>query len=77
MCGAFFSRENLSVESNSWYLKYIIVNVCLFLVLFFLTTPAYIVSLLDSVKVSDELEKMASSPLNLFINYLFIVLLIN
>ncbi|KAH8284707.1 hypothetical protein KR018_012035, partial [Drosophila ironensis] len=40
--------ENLNVKKNHWYLKFFCVNVVLFLVLFFLTTPAMVVNLLNS-----------------------------
>lgn len=38
--------ENLSRNSLNWYFKWIGVNMVLFLVLFFLTTPAYIVQII-------------------------------
>ncbi|XP_059620256.1 calcium permeable stress-gated cation channel 1 [Phlebotomus argentipes] len=41
--------ENLSVSSRQWYFKWSIVNLCLFLFLFFLTTPVLIVNMLNSV----------------------------
>ncbi|EDW85584.1 uncharacterized protein Dwil_GK23079 [Drosophila willistoni] len=40
--------ENLNVNKSHWYLKFICVNVVLFIVLFFLTTPAMVVNLLNS-----------------------------
>ncbi|KAJ4436072.1 hypothetical protein ANN_18699 [Periplaneta americana] len=51
--------ENLSVPSNYWYIKAVLVNFFLFLVLFFLTTPAIVVNFLDTMTVENELEKMA------------------
>lgn len=41
--------ENLNVSSGHWMLKWAIVNIILFLMLFFLTTPAMIVNLWDAV----------------------------
>ncbi|XP_037952355.1 calcium permeable stress-gated cation channel 1 [Teleopsis dalmanni] len=41
--------ENLNVNKSHWYVKWTIVNVALFVVLFFLTTPAIIVNMLDSI----------------------------
>lgn len=41
--------EHLSVSSSHWYVKWTCVNAVLFLFLFFLTTPVYIVNLLHSV----------------------------
>lgn len=40
--------ENLSVSSGRWYIRWTIVNSILFLVLFFLTTPIYVVSLINT-----------------------------
>lgn len=51
--------ENLSVSSNYWYIKAVLVNFFLFLVLFFLTTPAIVVNFLDTMTVENELEKMS------------------
>lgn len=53
-------RENLSIASNYWYIKAVLVNLFLFLVLFFLTTPAIVVNFLDTMTVESELEKMVS-----------------
>jgi hypothetical protein len=53
-------RENLSVPSNYWYIKAVLVNFFLFVVLFFLTTPAIVVNFLDTMAVESELEKMVS-----------------
>lgn len=41
--------ENLSVQPSLWYLKAIVVNFFLFLVLFFLTTPAIVVNLFNTI----------------------------
>ncbi|CAD7078005.1 unnamed protein product [Hermetia illucens] len=55
--------ENLSVSTRRWYVKWIAVNLCLFIVLFFLTTPAYIVNLLDFLSLSqDDQQKYKVSP---------------
>lgn len=45
--------ENLSVQPGIWYLKAIVVNLFLFLVLFFLTTPALIVNLFNNFKIES------------------------
>lgn len=53
--------ENLSVQPGVWYLKAIVVNVFLFIVLFFLTTPAIIVNLFNTmVAKPDSLGKINS-----------------
>jgi hypothetical protein len=38
----------------------VLINFFLFLVLFFLTTPAIVVNFLDNMTVENELEKMVS-----------------
>lgn len=40
--------ENLSVQQGVWYIKAIIVNFMMFIVLFFLTTPAIVVNLFNT-----------------------------
>lgn len=46
--------ENLSVKPGIWYVKAIIVNFFLFVVLFFLTTPAFVVSLFNRTVVKPD-----------------------
>lgn len=41
--------ENLSSNAANWYCKWGMINLCLFLVLFFLTTPTYVVSFVNEV----------------------------
>lgn len=53
--------ENLNVSKSRWYIKWATVNISLFVVLFFLTTPAIIVNLLDSVALAKG--KNTLSPL--------------
>ncbi|KAH9641349.1 hypothetical protein HF086_016343 [Spodoptera exigua] len=53
--------ENLSVQPGVWYLKAIVVNFFLFIVLFFLTTPAIIVNLFNTmVAKPDALGKIST-----------------
>ncbi|KAG2457520.1 CSC1 protein, partial [Polypterus senegalus] len=44
--------ENLSVRGTKWWIRCILVNLCLFLLLFFLTTPAIIVNTMDKFNVT-------------------------
>lgn len=44
--------ENLSVETKYWYLKAVLINIFLFIILFFLTTPAVIVNMLNAFYIS-------------------------
>jgi hypothetical protein len=53
-------RENLSVPSSYWYIKAALMNSILFLVLFFLTTPAIVVNFLDNMTMKNRVEEMVS-----------------
>ncbi|CAG9136624.1 hypothetical protein JYU34_003120 [Plutella xylostella] len=53
--------EHLSVKQGVWYIKAIAVNFFLFLVLFFLTTPAIIVNLFNTLVAKPEAMSKVSS----------------
>lgn len=53
--------ENLSEGNSQWYLKWAVVNVGLFMFLFFMTTPVLIVNLLNSWSVIQDTKTI--SPL--------------
>lgn len=55
-------RENLSVRGTSWWLRFIFLNVCLFILLFFLTTPAIIVNTMDMFNVTHPVESLKVAP---------------
>lgn len=46
--------ENLSIQPGVWYFKAIVVNFFLFIVLFFLTTPAIVVNLFNTLVAKPE-----------------------
>lgn len=46
--------ENLSVKRGVWYIRAIVVNFLLFFVLFFLTTPAIVVNLFNTLVAKPE-----------------------
>ncbi|XP_072318865.1 CSC1-like protein 2 isoform X3 [Eucyclogobius newberryi] len=48
--------ENLSLGGVSWWIRCFIINVILFLLLFFLTTPAIIISTMDKFNVTKPVE---------------------
>nr|XP_053639034.1 calcium permeable stress-gated cation channel 1-like [Cherax quadricarinatus] len=50
---------NLSVTNRHWWLKAIILNIMLFVVLFFLTTPAVIINGLDIILLSEKIHSMS------------------
>lgn len=55
--------ENLNVSSSRWYLKWAVVNIILFTVLFFLTTPAIVVNMFDSFALINGSNIPSLSPL--------------
>ncbi|XP_060781370.1 CSC1-like protein 2 [Neoarius graeffei] len=48
--------EHLSVGGIYWWLRCFMINCCLFLLLFFLTTPAIIISTMDKFNVTKPVE---------------------
>ncbi|XP_072292649.1 CSC1-like protein 2 isoform X2 [Eucyclogobius newberryi] len=48
--------ENLSVRGFAWWVRCFIINCALFLLLFFLTTPAIIISTMDKFNVTKPVE---------------------
>uniref|UniRef100_A0A803YG80 Transmembrane protein 63C n=1 Tax=Meleagris gallopavo TaxID=9103 RepID=A0A803YG80_MELGA len=50
--------ENLSVRGTSWWVRFILLNICLFILLFFLTTPAIIVNTMDMFNVTRPVESL-------------------
>lgn len=59
-CVCFF-RENLSVSGSRWWLRCVLLNIFLFLLLFFLTTPAIIVNTMDKFNVTRPVESLQVS----------------
>lgn len=52
----FSFREHLSLGGVSWWLRCLVINITLFLLLFFLTTPAIIISTMDKFNVTKPVE---------------------
>ncbi|KAH0620469.1 hypothetical protein JD844_020970 [Phrynosoma platyrhinos] len=50
--------ENLSVRGASWWVRFVLLNICLFILLFFLTTPAIIVNTIDMFNVTQPVESL-------------------
>ncbi|XP_062973966.1 calcium permeable stress-gated cation channel 1 isoform X2 [Elgaria multicarinata webbii] len=50
--------ENLSVRGASWWVRFILLNIFLFILLFFLTTPAIIVNTMDMFNVTRPVESL-------------------
>lgn len=49
-------REHLSLAGFSWWARCFIINCLLFILLFFLTTPAIIISTMDKFNVTKPVE---------------------
>ena len=49
-------REHLSLGGISWWIRCFIINCILFILLFFLTTPAIIISTMDKFNVTKPVE---------------------
>uniref|UniRef100_A0A8D0FQT7 Transmembrane protein 63C n=1 Tax=Strix occidentalis caurina TaxID=311401 RepID=A0A8D0FQT7_STROC len=58
--------ENLSVRGTSWWVRFILLNVCLFVLLFFLTTPAIIVNTMDMFNVTHPVESLKNPIITQF-----------
>uniref|UniRef100_W5MYY0 Transmembrane protein 63C n=2 Tax=Lepisosteus oculatus TaxID=7918 RepID=W5MYY0_LEPOC len=50
--------ENLSVRGPRWWINCVLLNICLFVLLFFLTTPAIIVNTMDRFNVTRPVESL-------------------
>lgn len=66
-------REHLSLGGFSWWIRCLVINIILFLLLFFLTTPAIIISTMDKFNVTKPVEYLNVSVelLRFVIIYLF------
>ncbi|CAH8494507.1 unnamed protein product [Dicrocoelium dendriticum] len=47
---------NLSVTRTVWWIRAIAINVCVFIVVFFLTTPTYVLNLVNKLKLTERLQ---------------------
>ncbi|KAJ6661257.1 hypothetical protein lerEdw1_015394 [Lerista edwardsae] len=59
--------ENLSVHGVSWWMRFVLLNTCLFILLFFLTTPTIIVSTIDRFNVTRPAESLQSPIVTQFL----------
>ncbi|XP_076366962.1 LOW QUALITY PROTEIN: osmosensitive cation channel TMEM63C-like [Tachypleus tridentatus] len=51
--------KNLTVNDVKWYIRAVAINLFLFLVLFFLTTPAIFVNNLDLIQLRQKIERLS------------------
>uniref|UniRef100_A0A673X0E3 Transmembrane protein 63C n=1 Tax=Salmo trutta TaxID=8032 RepID=A0A673X0E3_SALTR len=58
--------ENLSVCGSRWWLRCVLLNILLFLILFFLTTPAIIVNTMDKFNVTRPVDSLRSPIITQF-----------
>ncbi|KAK7906922.1 hypothetical protein WMY93_015534 [Mugilogobius chulae] len=59
--------ENLSVRGVIWYLRYILLNIFLFILLTFLTTPAIIINTIDKFNVTKPIKDLNSPIITQFL----------
>ncbi|XP_034051023.1 LOW QUALITY PROTEIN: calcium permeable stress-gated cation channel 1-like [Thalassophryne amazonica] len=64
--------ENLSVCGSRWWLRCVLLNILLFLLLFFLTTPAIIVNPMDKFNVTRPVESLRSPVITEFFSTLLL-----
>lgn len=55
-------REHLSIRGVIWWLRCLVINVVLFILLFFLTTPAIIITTMDKFNVTKPVEYLNVRP---------------
>ncbi|KAM4696102.1 CSC1-like protein 1 [Rhinophrynus dorsalis] len=53
--------ENLSTQGVRWWARFLAINICLFIVLFFLTTPTMFLEIADKLKITDAIYQHNSS----------------
>ncbi|XP_051502759.1 calcium permeable stress-gated cation channel 1-like isoform X4 [Myxocyprinus asiaticus] len=58
--------ENLSVCGSRWWLRCVLLNITLFLLLFFLTTPAIIVNTMDKFNITQPVECLRNPVITQF-----------
>lgn len=56
-------REHLSIRGFIWWLRCLVINVVLFILLFFLTTPAIIITTMDKFNVTKPVEYLNVRPM--------------
>ncbi|XP_071962779.1 calcium permeable stress-gated cation channel 1-like isoform X2 [Antedon mediterranea] len=66
--------QNLSVSNLKWWVSVITVNICLFLVLFFLTTPSVILTSLDSTNYKNAIDNLNSAVISQFLPTLLLLM---
>lgn len=55
---SYYFRENLSVSPAVWWMKALLINFWLFVLLFFMTTPSIIMNLLNEINYKKALEEL-------------------
>uniref|UniRef100_A0A8C6TVL8 Transmembrane protein 63A n=1 Tax=Neogobius melanostomus TaxID=47308 RepID=A0A8C6TVL8_9GOBI len=58
--------ENLSVRGVLWYTRYLLLNLALFLLLTFLTTPTIIINVIDKFNVTKPIKDLNSPVISQF-----------
>ncbi|MCJ8743147.1 hypothetical protein PDJAM_G00090340 [Pangasius djambal] len=58
--------ENLSMQRWLWWSRYLLLNILLFILLFFLTTPSIIISTIDKFNVTKPIHYLNSAVISQF-----------
>ncbi|XP_063079482.1 CSC1-like protein 1 [Engraulis encrasicolus] len=58
--------ENLSVKGFRWWIRFLLINILLFLLLFFLTTPSIVISTFDKINVTKPISYLNSPIISQF-----------
>ncbi|XP_016125822.1 CSC1-like protein 1 isoform X1 [Sinocyclocheilus grahami] len=58
--------ENLSIRGWRWWLRFLLLNVALFVLLFFLTTPSIIITTMDKFNVTKPIHYLNSAVISQF-----------
>ncbi|XP_010737593.2 CSC1-like protein 1 [Larimichthys crocea] len=58
--------ENLSVRGFKWFARYVMLNLCLFVLLTFLTTPTIIINTIDKFNVTKPIQYLNSPIITQF-----------
>lgn len=53
-------RSNLPVTRTMWWIRAAVINVFVFFIVFFLTTPTYVLNLVNQLQLTDRLQIQVS-----------------
>ncbi|KAG5276933.1 hypothetical protein AALO_G00111550 [Alosa alosa] len=59
--------ENLSVQGFRWWLRVFLINIIIFIMLFFLTTPSVVISTIDKFNVTQPIKDLNNPVISQFL----------